>query len=109
MSPDFPFVLDEEGFKRFDELLTGIGMRFAEQRRQTLAGSENNLNETTIYGELISQHGRFHCELTSSSRHYFFTVRVRGHAKRAVASLVGDLERAFAVHLTSRQSKRMAS
>ena len=99
MSPDFPFPLDKRGCERCGELLIAAGMRFVEKRRESL-----EVEHTTIYGELVSPHGTFRCELHSSPGHCFFVVTIRGRRKIAPV-IIGDLERAFAGHLRSRHEK----
>ena len=102
MSPDFPFVLDKEGHERFGELLAAAGMQFVEQRRESW-----DSGSATVYGELISSHGTFLCELCSSPHQYFFVINIRGHGK-AASLVMKDIERAFDGHLISKYETRVA-
>ena len=101
MSPDFPFVLDREGHARFGELLAAAGMQFVEQRRE-----DCDSRSVTVFGELISPHGTFRCELCSSSAQYFFVINIRGRGK-AASLVVEDIERAFGGHLIRKHENRV--
>jgi hypothetical protein len=102
MAPDFPFSLDREGHEKCGVLLAAAGMQFVEQRREGLSP-----DSVTVYGELISPHGTFRCELCSSPRHYFFVITIRGHGK-AASLVVEDVERAFDGHLISKHERPVA-
>ena len=102
MSPEHPFSLNREGHEKCGELLAAAGMQFVEQRRESLSPGT-----TTVFGELVSPHGTFRCELCSSPRHYFFVITIRGHGKTA-SLVVEAIERAFDRHLITKHEKPVA-
>jgi hypothetical protein len=108
MSPRIPFRLDAEGYKRFDELLAAVGMRFVEHRREAMPAFRCDPELVVIHGELVSRHGTYpECELRSGDGEHSFVFTMRGGSKTLLA-VSDDLDQAFAGHLIQSHEKDVA-
>ena len=88
----FAFQLDEEGCRKCSDLLHAAGMEFLERSHET------DETGTTIHADLVSPHGTFRCDL-SSSRHPLLVVAIRGHTNEACSAMVAAVRRALGAHL----------
>ena len=109
MSPRVNFPIDAEGHSRFHELIGAVGMQFVEQRREEMPVFGYVPMLVVIHGELISQHGTYaNCELRSGGGEHKFVFYIRGRSK-ALAAVLGDLERSLGQHLIDRHVNNTAS